>query len=157
MAKDGTHKKIPQIGRVVIGNHVELGANCAVDRAALTETRIGDGTKFDNFAHIAHNCVIGKDSVFAASFKIAGSSSVGNNCMAGGNVDIADHVSIGDKVMIAGRSGITKDITGPAAIGGYPQEPLRDSLKTIANLANLTGLRKDMARVLKHLGLNKEE
>ncbi|KYG61451.1 UDP glucosamine N-acyltransferase [Bdellovibrio bacteriovorus] len=155
--KEGTHKKIPQIGRVVIGNYVEMGANCAVDRAALTETRIGDGTKFDNFVHIAHNSVIGKDCVLAAAFKMAGSSSMGNNGMAGGNVDIADHVHIGDRVILAGRTGVTKDMEGPGAFGGYPAEPLRDSLKTLANLTNLTRLRKDMARVLKHLGLNAEE
>jgi UDP-3-O-[3-hydroxymyristoyl] glucosamine N-acyltransferase len=157
MAKDGTHKKIPQIGRVVIGNHVEMGANCAVDRAALTETRIGDGTKFDNFVHIAHNCVIGKDCVLAAGFKMAGSSSMGNNGMAGGGVDIADHVHITDKVMLAGRAGVTNDITASGAYGGYPIEPLRDSLKTIANFANLTRLRKDVAKILKHLNLNDEQ
>ena len=156
MTKEGTHKKIPQIGRVVIGNHVEMGANCAVDRAALTETRIGDGTKFDNFVHIAHNCVIGKNCVLAAGFKMAGSSSMGDNGMAGGGVDVADHVHIGDKVMLAGRTGVTNDIAGPGAFGGYPVEPLRDSLKTIANLAHLTRLRKDMARVLKHLGIKEE-
>jgi UDP-3-O-[3-hydroxymyristoyl] glucosamine N-acyltransferase len=156
MAKDGTHKKLPQIGRVVIGNNVEMGANCAVDRAALTETRIGDGTKFDNFVHIAHNCVIGKDCVLAAGFKMAGSSSMGDNGMAGGGVDIADHVHITNKVMLAGRAGVTNDITTSGAYGGYPIEPLRDSLKTIANFANLTRLRKDVAKILKHLNLNDE-
>lgn len=156
MAKDGTHKKIPQIGRVVIGNNVEIGANCAIDRAALTETRIGDGTKLDNLVHIAHNCSVGKDTVIAAGFMMAGSSSLGNNCMVGGVAAVTDHVHITDKVMIAGRSGVTNDIKESGAYGGYPVEPLRDSLKTLANMTHLTRLRKEMARVLKHLNLNEE-
>lgn len=156
MAQDGTHKKIPQIGRVVIGNHVEMGASCAIDRAALTETVVGDGTKLDNFVHIGHNCSIGKDCVIAAGFKMAGSSSLGNNCMLGGGVDLSDHVHVTDKVMLAGRTGVTNDISKSGAYGGYPVEPLRDSLKTLANLMHLTRLRKDMARVIKHLGLKEE-
>lgn len=156
MAADGSHTKIPQIGRVVIGNHVEMGANCAVDRAALTETRIGDGTKFDNFVHIAHNCIVGKHCVIAAGFKMAGSSSLGDNCMLGGGVDLSDHVHVTDKVILAGRSGVTNDIKASGAYGGYPIEPLRDSLKTLANLTQLTRLRKEMARVLKHLNLKEE-
>ncbi|MBO9668547.1 MAG: UDP-3-O-(3-hydroxymyristoyl)glucosamine N-acyltransferase [Bdellovibrio sp.] len=156
MTKEGTHKKIPQIGKVVIGDHVELGANCAVDRAALTETRIGRGTKMDNFCHVAHNVIIGENNVFAAGFKIAGSSRIGNNCMFGGDAAVSDHVSIGDKVVIAGRAGVTNDVTQPGAYGGYPLEPLRDALKTLANMTQLTRIRKDMARVIKHLGLNEE-
>jgi len=156
MTKEGTHKKIPQIGRVVIGNNVEIGANCAIDRAALTETRIGNGTKMDNFCHIAHNVIIGDNCVMAAGFKIAGSSTVGNNCMFGGDAAVSDHVNICDRVIIAGRAGVTNDITQPGQYGGYPLEPLRDSLKTLANKVHLTRMRKDMARVLKHLGLSAE-
>ncbi|KYG64422.1 UDP glucosamine N-acyltransferase [Bdellovibrio bacteriovorus] len=157
MTKEGTHKKIPQIGRVVIGNHVEIGANCAIDRAALTETRIGNGTKMDNFCHVAHNVVIGDNCVMAAGFKVAGSSTVGNNCMIGGDAAISDHVHVGDKVILAGRAGVTNDVTKPGAYGGYPLEPLRDSLKTLANKVHLTRIRKDLSRVMKHLGLNEEE
>ncbi|MGZ3774713.1 MAG: UDP-3-O-(3-hydroxymyristoyl)glucosamine N-acyltransferase [Pseudobdellovibrionaceae bacterium] len=156
MSKDGTHKKIPQLGRVLIGNNVELGANCTVDRAALTETRIGNGTKMDNFCHIAHNVVIGDNCVIAAGFKIAGSSTVGNNCMFGGEVAITDHVSITDKVIIAGRSVVTNDIDQSGQYGGYPLEPLRDSLKTLANKMHLTQIRKDLARIIKHLGLSEK-
>ncbi|MEN0058836.1 MAG: UDP-3-O-(3-hydroxymyristoyl)glucosamine N-acyltransferase [Bdellovibrio sp.] len=154
--REGTHKKIPQIGRVVLGDHVELGAHCAVDRAALTETKIGSGTKMDNFCHIAHNVVIGEHCVMAAGFKIAGSSSVGNRCMFGGDVSISDHVHICDGVIIAGRGGVTNDVLQPGQYGGYPLEPLRDALKTLANKTHLTKIRKDMARVLKHLGLQSE-
>ncbi|MGZ3769749.1 MAG: UDP-3-O-(3-hydroxymyristoyl)glucosamine N-acyltransferase [Bdellovibrio sp.] len=157
MTKEGTHKKIPQLGNVVIGNNVELGANCAVDRAALTETRIGHGTKMDNFCHIAHNVVIGENCVMAAGFRIAGSSTIGNNFMCGGEVAVADHVTICDRVIIAGRSAVTNDILEPGQYGGYPLEPLRDSLKTLANKIHLTRIRKDLARIMKHLGLNETE
>lgn len=156
VTKTGQTKKIPQIGRVVIGSHVEIGANCAIDRAALTETKIGAGTKLDNHCHVAHNVEIGENCLFAAGFSIAGSSKIGNNFMCGGMVAVADHVNICDQVIIAGRSGITNDITQPGQYGGYPIEPLRDSLKTLANTTHLTRLRKDLARVLKHLGLNAE-
>lgn len=156
ITKEGTNRKIPQIGRVIIGNHVEIGANCAIDRAALTETKIGNGTKMDNLCHIAHNVIIGENCLIAAAFSIAGSSKIGNNFMCGGVVAVADHVNVCDRVIIAGRSVITNDITQPGQYGGYPLEPLRDSLKTLATSTHLTRIRKDLARVLKHLGLNAE-
>ncbi|MNK06254.1 UDP-3-O-(3-hydroxymyristoyl)glucosamine N-acyltransferase [compost metagenome] len=155
-SKTGDLLKIPQLGRVVIGNHVEIGANCAIDRAALTETRIGNGTKFDNFCHVAHNVVIGEHCVFAAGFKVAGSSHLGNYIMAGGDVSISDHITICDRVIIAGRSGVTNDITVAGQYGGYPLEPLRDSLKTLANKKQLSRIRKNLAQVMKHLNLNDE-
>lgn len=156
--KEGTHKKIPQIGKVVIGNWVEIGANCTVDRAALTETRIGNGSKFDNFCHVAHNVIIGENNVFAAGFKIAGSSRVGSNCMVGGDTVVSDHVTIGDKIMIGGRSGVSNDVLKPGAYAGYPLEPLRDNMKTLATISNgnLPRLRKEVARIMKHLGLKEE-
>lgn len=154
--KEGHHKKIPQLGNVVIGNHVELGAHCAIDRAALTTTRIGDGTKMDNFCHVAHNVEIGSHCVMAAGFAIAGSSKVGNHCMFGGEVAVTDHVVITDKVMVAGRGAVTNDITTSGQYGGYPLEPLRDAMKTIANIGQLTRIRKDVAKVIKHLGLKDE-
>lgn len=155
-SKTGDLLKIPQLGRVIIGNNVEIGANCAIDRAALTETRIGNGTKFDNFCHVAHNVVIGDHCVFAAGFKVAGSSRLGNYIMAGGDVSIADHVTICDKVILAGRSGVTNDINESGQYGGFPLEPLRDSLKTLANKTQLSKMRKNLAKVMKHLGLNDE-
>ncbi|WP_415062712.1 UDP-3-O-(3-hydroxymyristoyl)glucosamine N-acyltransferase [Bdellovibrio sp.] len=154
--KDGVPKKIPQIGKVVIGNNVEIGANCAIDRAALTETKIGNNTKMDNLCHIAHNVVIGANCLIAAKFSVAGSSTIGNNCMFGGEVAVSDHVQLCDHVIVAGRSAVTNDITEPGQYGGYPLEPLRDALKTLANKTHITRIRKDMARVLKHLGLNAE-
>jgi UDP-3-O-[3-hydroxymyristoyl] glucosamine N-acyltransferase len=153
--KDGTLAKLPQIGKVILGNNVEIGANCTIDRAALTVTRIGNGTKFDNLCHVAHNVVIGENCVFAAGFKIAGSSTVGSNVMVGGDAVIADHVNVGDRVVLAGLSGVTKDLP-PGQYGGYPCEPLKDSLKTLANTLQLTRMRKNLARVMKHLNIQED-
>lgn len=152
----GSHAKIPQIGRVIIGNNVEFGANCAVDRGTIGDTVVGDGSKFDNLCHVAHNCKIGKNGLFAGGFFISGSSEIGDHFMCGGSVAIADHIKICDHVTLGGRSTVTKDITQPGAYTGYPLEPLNEGLKTIANLRELTSLRKKLNQVLNHLGLNKE-
>lgn len=154
--KESHPVKIPQIGKVVIEDHVEVGANCTVDRAALTETRIRAGTKIDNLCHIAHNCEIGQNSLIAAGFMIAGSSKIGKNFMTGGNTVVADHVEITDNVMIAGLSGVTNDITEAGQYGGYPLQPLKDSLKNLANTIHLTKMRKQLSRIMKHLNLSEE-
>lgn len=156
LTKEGKTKKIPQIGIVRIGNHVEIGANCAIDRAALTETVIGDGTKLDNLCHIAHNVQIGQNGLFAAGFMTAGSTKIGNNFMCGGSVVAADHIEIADRVIIAGRSTITNDIKEGGQYGGYPVESFRDHLKTVASLPSLPKLRKQVSKIMKHLNLNDE-
>lgn len=150
---NGTHKKIPQLGNVIIGDRVEIGANCAIDRAAITSTKIGSGSKMDNLCHIAHNVVIGENCLIAANFVVAGSTHIGNNCIFSGNVSIADHLKICDQVVIAGRGVVTNDITCPGRYGGYPLEPLQSALKTLQNKTHLTQMRKDLNKVLKHLGL----
>lgn len=155
--RDGNHHKLPQLGRVVIGSRVEIGANCAIDRAAFTETRIGDGVKFDNLCHIAHNCTIGPNAAIAGGFFLAGSSKIGRNFMTGGSTVVADHVSITDNVILAGRSSVTNDIEKSGVYGGYPIQPVKDHLKTIASLPHLVSLRKQVSRIAKHLGLAEEE
>ncbi len=147
-------KKIPQLGIVVIEDDVEIGANCSIDRATITETIIGKGTKLDNQIHIAHNCKIGENCRLTAGFRIAGSSQIGSNFLCGGGVLVTDHVHICPDVTLAGNSIVTNDIEKPGAYGGYPLEPLRDALKTIANLANLTKMRKKLDAISKHLGMN---
>ncbi len=154
---DQKRNKIPQIGIVVLGDSVEMGANCAVDRATLGETIIGDGSKFDNFCHIAHNCKIGKNNVFAAGFSVAGSSEIGDNCMVGGQVGVADHVKIGSHIILGGRSGVTKDLMTPGAYAGFPLEPMRDAVRTLANMAQLTNMRKQIAQIKKHIGMKDTE
>lgn len=151
------HRKIPQIGRVIIENNVEIGANCAIDRATLTETRIRAGTKIDNLCHIAHNCEIGANSLVAAGFMTAGSSKIGARFVTGGNSVVSSHLEITDGVTLAGRSTVTNDITESGTYGGYPLQPVKDSLRTLASLTHLPQLRKQMAVILKHLGLEGQD
>lgn len=154
---DQRRNKIPQLGTVVLEDHVEFGANCTVDRATLGETRIGEGSKFDNLCHVAHNCRIGKNNVFAAGFMIAGSSSIGDNCMVGGNTVVADHVNIGSNIILGGKAGVANDLLEPGAYSGYPVQPLKDAMRTTANLVHLTSMRKQLAKIRKHLGIENEE
>ena len=147
--------KIPQLGKVVIEDNVEIGGNCSIDRAALTETRIGSGSKLDNLVHIAHNCVIGKNALITAGFAMAGSSKIGDNFKCGGGVRIADHIEICDNVTLAGNSGATKDITEPGAYMGFPTQPWKDGLRTLASLQNIPEMRKELLEIRKKLDLNK--
>lgn len=152
----GIANKIPQIGRVIIGNHVEIGANCTIDRAALTETIIHDGVKVDNLCHFGHNTEVGDHSLITAGFFIAGSSKVGKHFVCGGNTAISDHKTVTDKVTVAGRSTVGHDITEPGQYGGYPIQPMRTYLKTQATLPNISDMKKQIAKILKHLQLDKE-
>ncbi len=154
--KNSKPVKIPQVGIVVLEDDVEVGASCSIDRATLTETRIGAGTKLDNQIHIAHNVKIGKNGRITAGFIVAGSSEIGDNFLTGGSSSVTDHVKITNNVVLAGRSTVTKDIEQPGAYGGYPLEPLKSAMKTIANISNLTGMRKQIHEIRKHLGLNSE-
>ncbi len=148
--------KIPQLGRVIIGDHVEIGANCAIDRAAMTETHIHSGAKIDNLCHIAHNCEIGENSLIAAGFMMAGSSKLGKNFVVGGRSVVSDHIEVTDNVMVAGLSGVTNDITEAGQYGGYPLQPLKDSLKTLATTTHLTKMRRQLSLIIKHLNLSED-
>ncbi len=150
---NGRQRKIPQLGKVVLGDDVEIGANTTIDRATLTETKIASGTKFDKSCHLAHNCEIGKNSLIAAGFMTAGSTKIGANFMTGGNSVVSDHITIADNVMLAGRSTVTNDIETSGAYGGYPLQSLKDSLKSIACLAHLPKMRRQLAAIAKKLGI----
>ena len=119
-AKDGTYKKIPQTGNVIIGNDVEIGANTTIDKATLGSTIIGDGVKLDNQVQIAHNVEIKAHTVIAAQSGVAGSSKVGKHCVIGGQVGIIGHLTIGNYVKIQGQSGVTKNIPDNTSIQGTP-------------------------------------
>lgn len=155
--KKGHHHSIPQLGRVVIEDRVTIGANCAIDRATFTETRIGEGTKFDNQIHIAHNCTVGKHCLITAQFCTAGSSSLGDHVVTGGRVSMTGHVKVTSGVQLAGLSAVSNNIETPGAYGGYPLQPLKDFLRTTANLVHLTQMRKDLNRILKHLGIEEKK
>ncbi|MFZ2587225.1 MAG: UDP-3-O-(3-hydroxymyristoyl)glucosamine N-acyltransferase [Alphaproteobacteria bacterium] len=130
--------KVPQVGGVVIGNDVELGANTTVDCGALGDTVLEDGVKLDNSVQIAHNVRIGKFTVIAAQTGIAGSTRIGAGCMIGGQVGVAGHIALADRVQVAARSGVTKSIAEVGAVwAGMPAEPMADWRRRMAAMARL--------------------
>jgi UDP-3-O-[3-hydroxymyristoyl] glucosamine N-acyltransferase len=143
--KHGRHVKFPQIGQLVIGDYVEIGANVAIDRGALDQTVIGPGTKLDNLVHIGHNCALGANVLMAAQVGLSGSVSVGDDCMLGGQVGIGDHAEIEAGSILGGQAGILphKKFRGRGEVSwGTPAKPLREYLRELATLARLTK-RKD--------------
>jgi UDP-3-O-[3-hydroxymyristoyl] glucosamine N-acyltransferase len=129
--------KIPQIGNVVLGNGVEIGANTCVDRGKFSSTIIGDCCKIDNLIQIGHNSKLGKFCIMAGQSGLAGSVTLGNGVLIGGSASITDHVTIGDGATIGGGSGVTKDVPAKATLLGYPAIDARDTLRQWAILKRL--------------------
>ena len=121
-----THEKVPQLGRVIIGNDVEIGANTTIDRGSGPDTVIGDGTKIDNLVQIGHNVIIGKGCLIVSQAGISGSCTIGDFVMIGGQVGIAGHLEVGDGAKIAAKSGVTKDIDAGETVAGFPAIKSRD-------------------------------
>ena len=117
---DGKHAKIPQVGRVVIGDDVEIGSNTAIDRATCGATVVGSGTKIDNLVQVGHNVQIGEHCTISGSTGISGSARIGNRVTIGGQAGIGGHVEIGDDAIIAGRSGVTKSVAPGKIVSGFP-------------------------------------
>ena len=130
---------VPQLGRVLVEDHVEVGANCTIDRGAGPDTVVGAGTRIDNLVQIGHNVRIGKGCIIVAQTGIAGSCKIGNGVQLGGQVGLAGHLNIGDGVRIAAQSGVIRDVEAGLTIGGTPAVPLRDHFRRIAALARLAG------------------
>jgi UDP-3-O-[3-hydroxymyristoyl] glucosamine N-acyltransferase len=136
----GRHDRFPQIGKLEIGDDVEIGANTTIDRGALETTRISRGTKIDNLVHIGHNCVIGENVIIAAQAGFSGSIVIENNVVIGGQVGVGEHARIEEGVMIGGQGGVLpkKVLRGKGiAFWGTPAKPLREYLKQLAALARL--------------------
>ncbi len=133
----GVYQKVPQIGNVIIGDDVEIGANSTIDRAAVGSTVIKRGVKIDNLVQIAHNVVIGEDTVISALCGISGSAKIGNNCILAGQVGVAGHLEIADKVVILAKSGISKSITEEGYYFGIPVKKMRIARRLEAHLRNL--------------------
>ena len=134
-------RKVPQIGNVIIEDDVEIGANCAIDRATLGSTILRKGVKFDNLIHIAHNVEVGENSYLAACNVVAGSTKIGKNCMFSGQVGIVGHLQIADNTIITAQSGISKSITKPGEV--YMGSPAFDAnryRKAYIHFRNLDGL-----------------
>ena len=132
------HGKVPQVGRVIIMDGVEIGANSTIDRGAIRDTVIGEGTKIDNLVQIAHNVEIGRHCVLAAHTGISGSCTIGDYVMMGGRVGITDNVTIGAGAMLAAGSGVMSNIPPGEKWGGSPAQPAREWLKANAALRRLT-------------------
>lgn len=121
--------KVPQVGSVVLGDQIEIGANTTIDRATVGETSIGSGTKIDNLVQVAHNDQIGEHVVIAGCTAVAGSVRIGDRCVIGGMVGFRDHVEIGDDVSVAAMSGIEKDLEGPGQYFGVPALPVMEAMR----------------------------
>ncbi len=150
--KDGSYKKIPQIGIVVIEDDVEIGANTCIDRATLGETRIGQGVKLDNLVQIAHNVVVGEHTVIAAQAGVSGSTKIGANCMIAGQAGFVGHIEIGNKITIGAQAGVTKSFLKEGEfVRGTPARPLREQLRQEAYQAKLKDLFEQVKQLEKDL------
>lgn len=150
--KDGSHVKFPQVGKVIIGSDVEIGANTCIDRGSLGNTEIGDGSKIDNLVQIAHNCKIGKRVILAAQVGIAGSSIIGDDCVLAGQVGIADHVELRPGTAIGGKSLVNSGkVLRGGVWWGVPVMPIAEAKKVLAESRNIDGLGRTLKQIRKEL------
>lgn len=140
----GRHRKVPQLGRVVIGNDVEIGANTTIDRGALSDTEIGDGCRIDNQVQIGHNVKLGERCIVVSQVGISGSCTIGDDVVLAGQVGLADHVTIGPRAQVAAKSGVMRDIAPGEAVMGYPAKPIRTFWRETAAIGRLVTIRKNM-------------
>jgi UDP-3-O-[3-hydroxymyristoyl] glucosamine N-acyltransferase len=133
------HTKVPQLGRVIIQDNVEIGAGTAIDRGASGDTVIGEGTKIDNLVHIAHNVTIGRHCIIAGQCGFAGSVTLGDHVILGGQVGIADHLTIGEGAMIGAKSGVMSNVPAGEKWFGFPAWPGREFLRATAALRKRVG------------------
>ncbi|HLJ63667.1 MAG TPA: UDP-3-O-(3-hydroxymyristoyl)glucosamine N-acyltransferase, partial [Stellaceae bacterium] len=131
------HLKVPQLGRVVIGDDVEIGANTTIDRGAISDTVIGAGSKIDNLVHLAHNVELGRGCVLVGQVGVAGSSKLGDFVMAGGQAGIAGHLRVGSGAQIGAQAGVMRDIEPGAKMLGAPALPAREFFRQVAVLAQM--------------------
>ena len=151
---DGSYKKIPQTGNVILEDDVEIGANTTIDRSTMGSTVIRKGTKLDNLIQVAHNVEIGSNTAIAAQAGIAGSSKIGQGCVIGGQVGIAGHLHIGDRTTIAAQSGVIADIAGGSTVMGAPSFDHKDYIKSYVIFRKLPKLAQRIERINKKLEEN---
>jgi UDP-3-O-[3-hydroxymyristoyl] glucosamine N-acyltransferase len=148
---DGQLTKIPQIGRVVVEDDVEIGANSCIDRASFTETRIGRGTKIDNLVQLAHNVRVGAGSVIVAQAGVAGSTRLGEQVFLAGQVGLVDNIEIGDRAKIGAQAGVKNDVPADVYYLGSPAIPARDFMRINADLQKLGEMRKRLHELEKEV------
>ena len=145
------HQKINSLGSLVIGDDVEIGANCAIDRGTISNTTIGSGTKLDNLVHVAHNVQIGEDCIICGQVGIAGSAKIGDRAIFGGQVGIADNISIGSDVLATGSSAVYRSVGDGTQVMGFPAVEMSKNIshyRHIAKLPKLTEKVRDLERRL---------
>lgn len=150
----GVHRKVPQIGKVILGDDVEIGANVTIDRGALGPTIIGKGTKIDNLVQIAHNVVVGEHCLIVSQAGIAGSAKLGNYVIIAGQVGIAGHLKIGDRASVAAQSGVMHDIPDGQKWLWSPAQPDRQAKRQMLALMQLPELLRRFQALERKLGLN---
>ncbi len=146
-------QKIPQIGHVELGNNVEIGANTTIDRAAIGKTSIGNNTKIDNLVMIAHNVQIGENSILVSQVGIAGSTKIGNKVTLGGQVGVVGHITVGDNIMVGAKSGISGNLKSNQVLAGYPLQPYRKHLESLAIIKKLPEMFAQIKKILKKLNI----
>ena len=145
--KNGGYTTIPQIGNVIIKNNVSIGSNTVIDRATLNSTIIEEGSKLDNLIQIAHNVIIGENTVIAAQSGISGSTSIGKNSMLGGQVGIVGHLKMGDNIKYAAQTGVTKNMKGDQTLIGYPAMSKEKYIKSYIIFKKLPSIEEKLKRL----------
>lgn len=154
---DNKWVKIPQIGNAVIGNDVEIGANCTIDRATLGNSEIGGGSKFSNLIAVGHGTKVGEDCMFVAQVGIAGSVTVGKHVTMAGQVGVVGHIHIGDNAVIGAKAGVTNTVEPNSTVLGQPAVPINDCKRQLAVVQRLPQIKKEVQRLRRDLDrLNKE-
>ncbi len=149
--KDGTHRKIPQVGIVVIEDDVEIQASCCIDRATLGETRIGRGTKIDNLVQVGHNCVVGPDTILCAQVGLSGTSIIGRGVTLAGQVGAGGHLTVGDGATAIAQSGIAGDVEAGHVVGGSPAIEAREWMRAAPVFRRLPELAHEVRELRKRL------
>ena len=150
--RNGAHEKIPHVGRCVIENDVEIGANTTIDRGSIDDTVIGAGTKIDNLVHLGHNVRVGKLCLIMAQVGVAGSTHIGDGVIMAGQAGIGGHIEIGDRVRIGGQAGVFGSVPPGETWSGYPARPHRESLRAQAALFKLASMIRSLEKLLAGAG-----
>jgi UDP-3-O-[3-hydroxymyristoyl] glucosamine N-acyltransferase len=149
---DGAHRKIPHVGRCVVEDDVEIGANTTIDRGSVDDTVIGAGTKIDNLVHLGHNVRVGRLCLLMAQVGVAGSAVVEDGAILAGQVGVGGHLTVGRGARVGGQGGVTGDVPPGATYSGYPARPHREALRANAALFKLAGLVRPLERLLAREG-----